>query len=168
MACTKQSSKCSIIKSCCQSHVQEILTYVVGIFNEIDIDYWIDFNLLLGILENKMYVEGNVLSILSKDFGKLLELNHRIYEDGFYLTSYIEGGCSKLKVHYSRKNFLNIEIIGWENERGILFKRANGIVDKNTMFSNKYILPLEKTEYNGKSYSCVNNINKFYTIRTGK
>lgn len=165
MSCTKTTTKCSIGNDCCKEHIKDVVIYAANLFDEFKIDYWIDFNLLLGFYEKKRYIDRNVLSVKMGDIEKISQLEYRIFEDGFYFTKCVEDNCSKLKIHYSRKNLLCVEIIGWEIDRGNLFKRFDDSIDKKTKFKKDFIEPLGKIEYNGVMLSCVNNIDKFYNIR---
>ncbi len=167
MPCDKKSKRCTELDICCIENIKNLIKYTSGLLKEFDIKYWIDFNLLNSVFKYEFFAKDNVFSIFSKDEDKILQLSHRIYEDGYFLTKCNENNCNKIKIHYSKNNLINIEILSWEEESGYLFKRCNGI-DKKTRFKSSYVYPLENISLNEDiSLSCTNNLEEFYNMRKG-
>lgn len=168
MTCTKRTNSCPATSSCCLLHIYETLVYTVNLLHEFGIDYWLDYNSLLGAIEDKVYPTDNIIGIFRQDSQKLLSLSHRIYEDGFFLTSYKDmNGNFSMKIQYSQKNNLAIEIQDWELGRGKVFRKSN-VIDRKTMFPIQYIQPLNNISYDSISMKCPNNIEAFLYSRYGR
>ena len=117
MACTIKSPKCATPNSCCLKHVEDILVYTTALLDEFKINYWLDYNSLRGSLENKVYHDNNVISFNDDKLEMISFLQHRIFEDGFFLSYHSVDRI--FRVQRSVRNHVAVSLFNWTNHRNV-------------------------------------------------
>ena len=152
--CTKLTPKCiwqnGVVPKCCSEHMKELAIYTCKLFNELGIQYWLDQRLLVSALNGTFEpsLSKNVISYFKKDFSKIANLNLRVLEDGYYLTTNEVRKSTWIQIFYSNINSNAIDLIDCGVMKNVA--RYNPVfptLPKTISLDN--ILPLQKVDFFG-------------------
>lgn len=165
MGCSKFSPQCESFDVCCLEKLNETIKYTLKLFNDLNIEYWIDYNLLKGALDQTVYSHRNAIGFDVKEFDKILSLSHRIYEDGYFLNCEKVGTDYWVKIYYSKMNHLSLDLIDWNINRGYVTRKQSIYANSGGNFHQRYINPLERITVCDIIAKCPNNPNMFIKAR---
>lgn len=161
--CGKLTKKCgSPLGSCCFEHIKETLNYTTKLFDELKINYWLDYNTLRGTIDNTIYSNENAIGIDETHINKIMAYGHRIYEDGYFLSTAQQENW--LQISYSRLNLVSIDIIGWDLRRNSV-RRKPVYGSGNCNFEKKFLEPMGSILLDGIKVPCPNFPADFVKLR---
>lgn len=169
--CTRETERCKYHSKCCTRNLEIILEYVDSLFKEINIKYWLDYGTLLGAVREGQLIEYDTdidLGILESDRGKLISLEDRIENDGFYLNK--DKKLDFYRIALSKINTLHADIFFWKKrEDGTLYREEYMKKDENKGrdFNEISIRELETRNINNKPYPVPSDPEDFCRFRFG-
>jgi phosphorylcholine metabolism protein LicD len=155
--CTQNTKRCYYpystnknIKSylCCKNHLIELLSYIVKVFNENKIIYFLDYGTLLGCLRNNSFIpwdtDIDIGVIKNKKLNKIMNIiskNDKNYNlvkktDVFY------------RLNFSKKNTLHVDImINKNNKNNYYYDKSANKFKYNCMIHENDLFPLKESTF---------------------
>lgn len=166
--CTKKTTSCrfwtwgeeALRPDCCTSHLQELLFFTEELLTAHGLVHWVDFGTLLGAVRQREMIpwDGDVdCSFLELDRDRVLSLRREINGAGFYLET---RASSVLRIQYSKKNLLHLDLFGWWEEDGLM-KFNFPVRPAESFFPAHYLTHLEPVTLYGRQFLAPSPVHEF-------
>ena len=157
--------------TCCIKNLRETLCYLVDVFDEHDISYWLDFGTLLGAVRGGRSIPHDTdgdLCLFLKDKERDLDLIPRFQKDGFAMN-FIKPKFDDMliKVTRSKKNYMMVDLFFWEHDHFAGIYWGNGLNSPKS-FPDWWLQKMEKIIMFDKEMLTPREPDKFLKMRFGK
>ena len=165
--------KSHILPPCCRDHLIEIQHYIHDLFEEHEIEYWMDFGTLLGAVrtgENVEFDDDGDFGVFGKDEKKIISLKQRAAADGFCINPkwHLDRMAGKgipqkeedlIRFCRSENNDIYVDVFPWRKGHGGFW---NSGVSNDGLMWNKFGLNVVKAYPNWFTVERSSNHRYFY------
>ena len=173
--CTKDTSRCSYSYTrdkkitsylCCKNHLVEILSYLVKVLDDNNIEYFIDYGTLLGCARNKSFIpwdkDIDISIIDNPNLDKVMDIIYN-NDKGYRL---IKGNHNFYTLNFSKTNHLHADI-------SIRTKQINDVytdkyTEENWGIHKNDLFPLKNSKFENINVKIPFNTKKYLENGYGK
>ena len=135
---------------CCASHLYELLTFLADLLNKAGIGWFAIIGTHLGIVRHHGLIpwetDGDI-GVMAEDRDRVIALVEQVLPGTHYVMTEREGEC--LRLEYSRKNSLHVDIIWGKREGDDIVFMTKGL---RRLYPIASVYPLRMEKFYGREF----------------